>query len=188
MSSDTWTSTKFKYRLLFVSIIPPHYAHSFNIFNAVFAREHEKIREPDKYFIKYSYLIFAWFYHLKTITLDTYPKNSEIKLDKLPIRFNVLPTKRSYYTLTKAPMAHKKNSKEQFCFKYYFILAVFKGYALKNHKATSCDAALVLISIIRTLFPFFSTNLLLIKTSTLSFTYSDRRFFNYFWFSKLTLS
>lgn len=102
----------------------------------------------------------------------------------MPIKFNILPTKRTHYTLTKAPMAHKKNSKEQFCFKYYFVTANFKGNTKPSHVVNSCDAAAVLLTIIKNLFPVFSTNVLFIKTSTISFSYSDRNFFNYLVFLK----
>lgn len=124
-------------------------------------------------------MIFAWFYHLKTLSTPNLSDTADVKMKKMPIKFNILPTKRTHYTLTKAPMAHKKNSKEQFCFKYYFITANFKGSTKVSHVVNSCDAAAVLLSITKHLFPVFSTNVLFIKTSTISFTYTDRNFFNY---------
>lgn len=49
-----------------------------------------------------------------------------MKTKNKSIKFSFLPIKRKSYTLTKAPMAHKTNSKEQFVFKFYKFKASIK--------------------------------------------------------------
>ena len=170
--------TAFEYKILFVSTIPPHYTSSLNVFASNSWQDDSKL--PNKYFIKNSYLILAWFYQLQLITTDK--KSLQNVNNKKIIKFSILPSKRTHYTLIKAPMAHKKNSKEQFEFKFYFIAASFKGRTDSSKVVTSCDAAASLLLLIRRAFPVFSTNVLFLKTSRVWFTYHDCKFFNYFRF------
>jgi hypothetical protein len=167
--------TTFEYKILFVSAIPPHYTSSLNVFASNSWQDDSKL--PSKYFIKSSYLILAWFYQLQLITTDK--KSLQNVNNKKIIKFSILPSKRTHYTLIKAPMAHKKNSKEQFEFKFYFITASFKGQTEANKLVTSCDAAASLLLLIKKAFPVFSTNVLFLKTSRVWFTYHDCKFFNY---------
>lgn len=167
--------TYFEYKILFVSIIPPHYSTSLNVFASNSWQDNSKL--PNKYFIKNSYLVLAWFYQLQLISSKK-PTTENVNNKKL-IKFSVLPSKRSHYTLTKAPMAHKKNSKEQYEFKFYFITASFKGQTESNKVVNSCDAAAALLFLIKNFFPTFGTNVLFLKTSRVWFTYHDCRFFNY---------
>lgn len=171
--------TSFKYKLLFASIIPPHYTTSLNSF--AFTSWADTVKLPNKYYVKQSYLILAWFYHLKTITCKV-SKKVISSSSKQVIKFIILPSKKSHYTLLKAPMAHKKNSKEQFLFKFYFILASFKGLTEVGKLIPSCDAAVSLLFMIQRLFPVLSTNLLLSKSTNVKFSYSDYVFFSYYSF------
>jgi hypothetical protein len=170
--------TLFEYKLLFVSIIPPHYSSSLNVFASNSWQDNSKL--PTKYFVKNSYLILAWFYNLQLITSGN--KSLQNMNNKRVIKFSILPSKRSHYTLIKAPMAHKKNSKEQFEFKFYFVTASFKGQTATNKLVTSCDSAAALLLLIRKFFPIFSTNVLFLKTSRVFFTYRDPLFFSYYRF------
>ena len=167
--------TFFEYKILFVSIIPPHYSTSINVFASNSWQDNSKL--PNKYFIKNSYLILAWFYQLQLIS-NKKPITDDVNNKQL-IKFSVLPSKRTHYTLTKAPMAHKKNSKEQYEFKFYFITASFKGQTESSKVVNSCDAAAALLLLIKKFFPTFSTNVLFLKTSRVWFTYHDCTFFNY---------
>ena len=171
--------------MLFVSAIPPHNSSSLNLFAANCWNNNAKL--PEKYFIKNSYLILAWFYYLKLVT---YNKSGGGKSDKTKqfVRFAILPTKRTHYTLTKAPMAHKTNSKEQFEFKFYFMLATFKGFTEDLFEVGSCDAAALLILITSKFFPVFSTNTLFLKSSRVFFTYHDCDFYSYYRFISNTSS
>jgi hypothetical protein len=81
------------------------------------------------------------------------------------------------YTLTKAPMAHKTNSKEQFLFKFYN----FKfSFALKTNldlaPSTVAQGAHSL-AITKSLFPVFETNMLFLKNYEVSYPVHDKGFF-----------
>ena len=91
----------------------------------------------------------------------------------------MLPSKRSLYTLTKAPMAHKTNSKEQFMFKFYFFK--FSTYINLNNSLipSSVNEATLLYFLIKKTFPAFETNLLFMKYYQLNFPYNDGTYFNF---------
>ena len=76
-------------------------------------------------------------------------------------------------------MAHKTNSKEQFTFKFYFMVATFSGCTDPHTSASSVDGASVVLLATARLFPVFSTNVLFLKNSRVMFTYNDSIFFNY---------
>jgi|694.fasta_scaffold98327_3 hypothetical protein len=166
--------------MLFVSSIPPHHSSSLNLFASNSWQINSKL--PPKVFIKNSYLILSWFYYLKLVTYDNVNK-TKIKNKKKLIKFAVLPTKRTHLTLTKAPMAHKTNSKEQFLFKFYYTLATFKGLTDIGVSANSCDSAALALLTTSRLFPVFSTNILFLKNSRVMFSYHDLKFFSYYYFS-----
>jgi len=95
------------------------------------------------------------------------------------IKFAFLPIRRKSYTLTKAPMAHKTNSKEQFVFKFYkFKAAVHTDYTI-THRLTSVDQGLVAMLMTKQTFPFFETNVLLLKHSTVFLSMEDSLYFDY---------
>lgn len=167
--------------MLFVSSIPPHHSSSLNLLALNASNDNSKL--PSKCFIKNSYLILSWFYYLKLLTYRNTLAKTKPKNRKKLIKFAVLPTRRTHYTLTKAPMAHKTNSKEQFEFKFYFMLATFSGVTDSSRLVNSCGAASLLLLITSKMFPVFSTNVLFLKTSRVFFTYHDRTFFNYYQFS-----
>lgn len=65
--------------------------------------------------LKKSVLLAAWLRYLTT-NLNLTTRAS----------ITALPKKRKLYTLTKAPMAHKTNSKEQYMFKFFFFRCSFR--------------------------------------------------------------
>lgn len=100
------------------------------------------------------------------------------------IKFSILPITRKSYTLTKAPMAHKTNSKEQFVFKFYKFKTSIKTYFIATYKLNSVDSSLLALLLTRSIFPIFGTNLLLLKYYSITLTMSDVRFLNYYYFIK----
>jgi len=129
----------FRYDFFFISLLPllitkspqPYYDRLNNVLDK-------------KLFLKKSYLILLWLTHL------TSRKNKDYTL-KIT---NILP-KTKLYTLVKAPMAHKTNSKEQLLFKYFYFRVSFisKHVSMRNQ---STEALL-------NFFPVFETNLLFLK-------------------------
>jgi hypothetical protein len=126
-----------------------------------------------KLLIKQSYLILTWFYYLSISTTLT-------KKDSNSISFAFLPLKSKSYTLTKAPMAQKTRSKEQFHFKFYVFKVSVKTNLLAESSLTSLDQTLLAFLITKSTFPIFETNLLFLKSYVLNLHFYDKNFFNYF--------
>ena len=100
---------------------------------------------------------------------------------KMKYKFLTLPTKTTVFTLTKAPMAQKKNSKEQFIRKIYRFKISFwsKSSSEKfQHLPTITQTTYNLMKILQKL-PFFESNLLLIESLKLKTPSQDTYFFTY---------
>ena len=80
------------------------------------------------------------------------------------IKFSFMPSRTSTLTLTKAPMAHKTNSKEQFKNKFFKFAVTFHAKIVRSTLPTSLDGALLSLLLTKTVFPSFETNLLLLKS------------------------
>jgi len=93
-----------------------------------------------------------------------------------------LPIRRKRYTLIKAPMAHKTNSLEQYGFKFYYFKASFFANMGVQSGLSSVDFGALFAVQLKKLFPIFSTNLLLLKYYSITFTVFDINYFNYFTF------
>jgi ribosomal protein S10 len=157
------------YNFTFVSLIAPYLLNDLRISNVT---SNPSTPGKSTILIKQSYLLFTWFYYLKTSVMRVKTKHKIIKFAFLPIR-------RKSYTLTKAPMAHKTNSKEQFVFKFYkFKAAVHTDYTI-SHRLTSVDQALTAVLMTKQTFPFFETNVLLLKHSTVFLSMSDPVYLDY---------
>ena len=89
----------------------------------------------------------------------------------------ILPSRRSLYTLQRAPMAHKTNSKEQFLVKTYNFTFSFKVPTPVESFVTSQEACAHALVLTKRLFPVFETNLLSLKYYLVSYNHSDSRFF-----------
>jgi len=126
--------------------------------------------------VKQSYLIMTWLYYL-TFTVKQKDENRVIEFAFLPIR-------RKMYTLTKAPMAHKTNSKEQIVFKFYKFKVSIKSNFLTEYSLKSIDQGLLSLLNAKSLFPVFDTNLLFLKSYNIQTLLTDKTFFNYYSFVK----
>jgi len=99
--------------------------------------------------------MLTWLYYL-TFTVK---KKDKVKV----IKFAFLPSTRKTYTLTKAPMAHKTFSKEQFAFKYYKFKVSIKASLDPSLKINSVDQATTYMLIVKNSFPVFETNMMFLK-------------------------
>ena len=115
----------------------------------------------NKLLIKQSYLILTWFYYL-TISTNVNKKSTN------SISFSFLPLKSKSYTLTKAPMAQKTRSKEQFHFKFYVFKVSIKTHLINEFSLKSLDQTLLAFLITKSTFPIFETNLLFLKNYCVS--------------------
>ena len=98
------------------------------------------------------------------------------------IKFAHLPIKRTSFTLTKAPMAHKTNSQEQFVFKFHKYKISIKTRLTIEYSIKSIDEQLLALLLAKSIFPVFATNLLLLKYYILGISGRDSRYFSYYRF------
>ena len=142
---------KFIYEFSFVSLIPP-------FFSSLTLTTKPSIKNTINF--KKSYLLLSWMYYLKT--------SKNLKNTKA-VSFVTLPVKRKQYTLQKAPMAHKTNSKEHYKFKFFHYKILFTASIKINTQLLSLNSGLFFTLLIKPFFPVFGTNLLLLTSYKLLF-------------------
>lgn len=153
-----------KFNFSFTSLIPPF------VLNNVRFSFNSSLQEK-KIMIKQSYVLLTWFYYLSFI---------QQKLDnKNRINFFVLPLNKKKFTLTKAPMAHKNWSKEQYKFQYYKFKINFNAQLKDDSSINSLNLAILFIFLTKKNFPQFETNLFFLKNVNFFFNISDKNFYNY---------
>ena len=114
--------------------------------------------------------------------------NNKIKKKK-NIKVFVSPSKKKIFTVTKAPIAHKNWSKEQYKFDFYNFKISIKGvFSNKNKKnelaIKTVKQSLVAMLITKNNFPRFETNIFFLKNYKSFLSFSDANYFNYYYFSK----
>jgi len=157
----------FRYSFTFVSTIAPQLLTDFRD-KRVFKSRSSKI------LVKKSYLILTWLYYL---TFTVRKKHKE-----RTIRFAFLPSTRKTYTLTKAPMAHKTFSKEQFAFKYYKFKVSIRASFEEHFSITSVEHAATSLSISKNFFPVFETNMMFLKFYRIQMLSTAPQFYSYYHF------
>lgn len=123
--------------------------------------------------LKKSVLLAAWLHYLAT-NLNVASRAS----------ITALPKKRKLYTLTKAPMAHKTNSKEQYMFKFFFFRCSFQLPFRNLNAAKSVHQSILSSNFVQCEFPWISTNLLIIKSLAYTHSSIQSNYVNYFNFVK----
>lgn len=173
----------------FISIITPGQLPHLSFESCSINNNNLKITsEVNKLHIKQSYLILTWFQYFKKFNVKN---NSKVK-------FFISKKIFRKFTTTKAPIAHKNWSKEQFQFDYYrfnisayFFFkkdneSVYKQKILKYSKInrlTSVDqGAMITISLRNELLPA-ETNTLNAKSVAAAIPIRDKVYFSYFFFN-----
>lgn len=141
-----------RYSFRFKSLIPPstlNYTET--------ARDSQSLSHslPKRLLLKKSYLLVSWINYLTIIGTQHH------KSFKPYIAF--LPADTRTYTLTKAPMAHKTNSKEQFLIKFYNFKFSFELRPNPVLIPTSISEGAYVLVLTKKLFPVFETNLISLK-------------------------
>lgn len=154
--------TKLRYEFFFVSLLPLVYLGSDKL---RYSQLHPTLRS--KLFIKKSYLILLWLHYLASYNKDKYV-----------VKISTIKTQTKLYTVVKAPMAHKTNSKEQFISRYYKFRVKFEvkrhyKNSLLSNKSSSC-----LSTPFHKMFPTFETNLLFLTSSRVLVPLVPRGFFS----------
>ena len=158
---------KIKFSFYFISLISPLITN--NIRFSFFKNENEK-----KIFTKQSYIILTWFYYLNFLKKNLNNKNK--------LNFFILPQKVKKFTLTKAPMAHKNWSKEQYKSQFFPIKISFNTQLKEENELLSLNATLLFVLLSKKSLPQFETNLLFLKYINFFIYTNDKNFFNYNYF------
>lgn len=153
------TTRRIRYSFRFISLIAPSPSH-------LPTEYHSSAYSPlpKRLLLRRSYLILSWLYYLTSAT-------PRLK-DKAQPSIAILPARTSKYTLTKAPMAHKTNSKEQFMFKFYKFKFSFNLSVEEDSLPLSPSQGAYALSLTKDLFPSFETNLLFLKTYEITYPMS----------------
>lgn len=138
---------KLRYEFFFVSLLPLLHGKS--------KSSYERLANNlgDKIYLKKSYLIFLWLNYLASYQNDAY----SVKVTKIR-------SKTKLYTVVKAPMAHKTNSKEQFISKHYHFKVQFT-VRRSTVRHLSCQAVSTINVNLLSTFPVFETNLLFLTSA-----------------------
>jgi len=102
-----------KYSLSFVSLLTPATLINTRLF--IFQKKNQ---HANKILIKQSYLLLTWISYLQKQTTDGVVKQKP--------SFSFRPIKQSKITITKAPMAHKTFSQEQFLVRFFKLKVLFR--------------------------------------------------------------
>ena len=156
-SKGATSGVRVRYEFRFASLIAPSHVAQGSILSL--GRQDSHVARQKRMLFKKSYLLASWFYYLAR--KDPYRAMSAGS-SKGP-KLSILPSRQIIYTLTKAPMAHKTNSKEQFLFKYYnFKLSADLRLEREYVPSSAAQGALALTTL-ETRFPVFETNVLFLK-------------------------
>lgn len=155
------------FNLSFVSLIAPFFSNNLKFLNTLPTDE-------KKIFLKQSYIMLTWFYYLNFIENKKNTTNN--------IKIFTLPINNKKFTLTKAPIAHKNWSKEQYKFEYYSFVITLAYQFKSENSINSFNNSILFILITKKSFPQFETNLFFLKSIRFYFKYKDEDYFNYFKF------
>ena len=124
---------------------------------------------PSRVLMRRSFLLVSWLFYLSSAAdVDSQTR----------ARLAVLPAKRSLYTLTKAPMAHKTRSKEQFMFKTYNFKFSVLTKLDPNLTPNSVQSGGHVGFLMSEKFPVLETNSLFLKSFLISYPVTDKIFFS----------
>lgn len=155
---------KINFNFYFISLVPPFIVNNLRLLFNLSTSE-------KKILIKQSYILLTWFYYLSFLEKKKTTKNK--------LQFFVLPLKKKIFTNTKAPMAHKNWSKEQYKFQFYIFRISFFTNFNEDSNICSVNQSLLFVLLTKQNFPQFETNLLFLKNVKFLFYFSDLPFFNY---------
>ena len=163
-----------KFKLTFVSLINPFIISNISYDNYLRTTISKK-NNINKLYVKQSYMLLTWFYYLSFLqTKDSLSTN----VDKNAIKIFILPKKKKIFTSTKAPIAHKTRSKEQFSFSFFtFKISTFFFFK-KNHSLSS-NLTLYILLITKNFMSCSETNLFFLKNLKTMVNFYDPSFFTY---------
>jgi len=159
-ANKSYTQNNIKYSLNFKSIIAPSSITNLKLLL--------NKKNSNKELIKQSYLMLTWFYYISSKSFSG-NKNSTRP------SFFIKPRSTSKFTMTKAPMAHKTFSQEQYMFKFFSLSMSFDMEIGKDRP--SLNSSLYLSQFIRNSSTFFETNLFFLQKIKINLPSKERNFF-----------
>ena len=141
------------------------------------------IKKPNKkILVKQSYIFLMWInYFLKlNINKDITSSLSPLK-NKMP-SFFIYPCRNYKTTITRAPMAHKTFSQEQFMIRYYKLSLSFKIKVSSPLQPNNINKIIFFSNMLQNNIPFVGTNMLFLHRYSILFYSRDYKFFSFFKF------
>lgn len=171
--TEFYQKNEIKYSFTFVSLISPFITNNICFIDDKNTSNFSQYKKNNntKIYLKQSYILLVWFYYLSSIKSKRDKKNR--------LSFFVLPVQKRIFTNTKAPMAHKNWSKEQYKFKFFKIRISLNAFLDEDSLISSVDSSLLFIILNKKNFPFFETNLMFLKNFSFFFKFNDTKFFNF---------
>ena len=160
-TKSSYFIAKLSYEFFFVSLLPLVYLGSDKL---RYSQLHPTL--CNKLFIKKSYLILLWLHYL-----------ASYKKDKYTVKISTINARTKLYTVVKAPMAHKTNSKEQFTSRYYRFKVKFEVKRHYRNSLLSTKSNVCLNTSFYKMFPTFETNLLFLTSSKVLVPLVPKSFF-----------
>ena len=154
---------QFRYNLKFVSIISPGTLTKIFLLtsNSNFKTKHKKL------IVKQSYILLIWITYLRGA-------RSKFNDNQATPSFFIHKKRQSKTTKLKTPMAHKTFSQEQFLVKFYYLSISFKSKQSSVNYPKSLNRSIFTTLTLRKSIPFFTTNLLFLKSIQTSSAASDQ--------------
>lgn len=140
--------------------------------------------------IKQSYIILVWTYYLSNRSQNRHNLETESDVKhpvskdrntKIP-SFFIYPPRKSKFTLTKSPMAHKTFSQEQFFYKNFRLSVSFFCFVPRNGVINGAYSSLYFAISVLNNIPNPSTNMFLLQRYTVFYLSRDPSFFSFFEF------
>lgn len=165
-----------KIAVAYVSLINPFILSNYSFENY---KRYSVLKPNQKIYVKQSYMILTWFYYLSFVIKKNVRSDSMFN----GLKFFIAPKLKRKFTITKAPIAHKKNSKEQILFTFFKFRASINLYNTNFYKNynfySSVDHTLLSILLSKKTISVNETNLLILQKKKLFLTFKDSSFFSY---------
>jgi hypothetical protein len=168
MSTQKRQFKNLKYSLSFISLIAPGTISNLStLFLQVNSKRNKKL------FLKQSYLLLTWFSYLTSAKKGGGDGQLTRISPSAQPKIAMKPSKKTIFTLTKAPMAHKTFSQEQFLFKFYRFSVQF---SIPTTAITGLNQSIYILLHLRQVLPIIETNILFLKRFNLKLIGSDTSF------------
>jgi len=172
------TTNKIQHTIKFGSIFAPDSLRGINLlFRSSPNYSSLLVNKPNKkILVKQSYIFMVWVNYLCKQKPVNGGGNSAVKNPS----FFIYPKKNYKTTITKAPMAHKTYSQEQFMVRFYSFSITFHSDYVGDHCGTldSIGKSSHFASFLKKATPFTSTNMLFVSKYSLVFGSKDSSFFS----------